>query len=335
MSHIWVPKVGILEGELFNPRPRLRGEYTLERVKADGTVVQKIGPFPNLITNIGLDRIGTSLWQTHAFVGTGTSTPSVTDTKLSAWKASHTTRTAWADSAIRGGAPDYWVQGVGTWRFGLGVAAGNLTEVSIGWLEPLPAPATDADKNRAFSRALIVDGDGDPVAITVLEDEYLDVTYSLRHYPYIGDPVSQSVTLSGTTYTFTSQVCNVGANYAGEWRMGVGSASAYSGTAAGTPPALNAITGFTLLTPGTGYRLRLSNIGYDGPGSHSVSCVLYAGLDDANGPWGIRGMEMQTELFGVGKSVLGQKFQTVISPAIPKDASNVLSFGVKFGWDRY
>tara|TARA_R110000850_G_scaffold275207_1_gene414176 strand:+ start:40949 stop:41809 length:861 start_codon:yes stop_codon:yes gene_type:complete len=59
------------------------------------------------------------------------------------------------------------------YQFGQGVAQGNLSEIGSGW---------GAGATQLFSRALIVDGSGNPTTITVLADEYLTVTYELRRW---------------------------------------------------------------------------------------------------------------------------------------------------------
>jgi hypothetical protein len=59
-----------------------------------------------------------------------------------------------------------------TWRFGEGIAAGNIAEVGLGW-----GNAT------LWNRARIKDAQGKPTVITVFADEYLDVVSEIRVYP--------------------------------------------------------------------------------------------------------------------------------------------------------
>lgn len=127
----------------------------------------------NLILDAGLNRMGdtTSAWVNYCHVGTDNTVPTVSDTGLGGWVASKTFTTS-AYSA-KGSAPYYGYKNY-SYRFGQGVAAGNLSEVSVGW---------SATNDSMYSRALIVDGAGDPTTITVLSDEYLDVFYELRCYP--------------------------------------------------------------------------------------------------------------------------------------------------------
>ena len=131
MTHIWVPRAKILEGEIGLNSGQVAGQYTIRKYKADtDELIQEIGPFDNLITNQGLNRVGTDVFGNRIFIGTGTATPSVSDTKLNAYlNYTGTPETSWNSSILLGGSPEYWVQGAGTWRFPAGAATGTLTEV--------------------------------------------------------------------------------------------------------------------------------------------------------------------------------------------------------------
>ena len=335
MTHIWVPKVGILEGEAAFTAGRIEGEYTIRKFKAPtGELVQEIGPFSNLITNIGLNRAGTAATGNYCFVGTGTVPPAVTNTQMGNFLGSTSTlSTGWGITAY-GPAPQYWCQTSGTFRFDAGAATGNLTEVGIGWsTSGLP----DSNTNRVFSRALIVDGSGNPVTITVLPAEYLDVTYSIRNYPYIGADLVQTVSLSGVPYTFESRALSVGtvnwgANLSQRQSWGRNQAL-YTGTAAGTPPSLAAVTDNYLINDGASENIPSTSLTYI-DGSFTSSATLNAGLSEGNLAYGIRGMRV-VPADSSSLAFLRSCFQTTISPAIPKNNTNILSFGVSVSWGRY
>lgn len=330
MPEIWVPKFKIIEKELAPSSLGLAGEYTIRKYKADGRLVEEVGPFSNLITNAGLERLGTAGATSYVFVGTGTSAPDVTDTLMGVYKA-YTGLGSWVPNAARGGAPDYWTMGSTTARFAAGVAAGVLTEVGVGWTATNPVNSTN---HRIFSRALIVDGNDAPVAITVLADEYLDVTYSLRMYPPLGT-ASQSVNISGTSYTFETQIWNANGHFTdAEGAFGFDGSYAglfaYSGTAPGTAPSLPAYTSATpFVNGGTNGALGMSPNVYD-PGSLKASAIISASLAQANLTYGIRGISYR---FGKAFSSF-VNYATTIAPAIPKNGTRVLSFGVSVGWGR-
>ena len=336
MSHIWVPKFKILEGELSHKVGGMAGEFTLTRRKADTLdVVQQVGPFSNLITDYGLNLVGTTAGWAGCFVGTNSTPPSVSNPTLGSYlnHTSSTVEDGWPTSVTRGGSPDYWVTSSATYRFAAGAATGNITEVGMGYANNVPV----AINHRLFSHALTVDGAGNPVTITVLADEILDVTYSLRYYPPLGPDVVQVVNISGVDYTFTTRLLNVNGNSVSRGPMRYNASSGprfYTGTAAGTPPALAAITATNMLTQGA-----------DGPASSTqqpyvntsktISSVITAGLSEANLAYGLRGMTNHTWDGNNAVGLAGQVFQSTIAPAIPKNNTKVLTFGSSVSWDRH
>ena len=339
MTHIWVPKAKILEGEIGLKSGQVAGQYTIRKYKADtNELIQEVGPFDNLITNQGLNRVGTAEFGNSVFIGTGTAPPAVTDTQLGTYlnyTATAAPGGAWDFALLQGGSPDYWVQGAGTWRFAAGAATGTLTEVGIGWFTSGTLPAN----HRVSSRALIVDSGGSPISITVLADEYLDVTYSLRYYPYVGSDVVQTVVISGVNYTFTTRAlglvtstyCSVNATSPMNW---AGQTEVRTGTAAGTPPALAAITATGMLNQGAGAFLDTTKNTYV-DSSLVMSATFYAGLTLANLDYGIRGMVTRTaNSANPPYSFINSAFQSTISPAIPKDNTKILQFGASVSWSR-
>lgn len=130
-------------------------------------------------------------------VGAGTNAALATDTALQTFVAS--TSTVQAQSFGAQSSPPYYGWSLITYRFAVGVATGNLSEVGVGW---------GTSGATLITRARIVDGMGDPTTITVLGDEVLDVTYELRYYPPL-TPVNGTVTLNGITYNTVSTAAEV------------------------------------------------------------------------------------------------------------------------------
>jgi len=156
----------------------IAGFYKIEKLSVDafGNAIEASREvladwFPNIITDQGLNRIGTATWNLACQVGSGTATPLVTDTGLQTFIAGTTTVQSSVVSAQ--GSPPYYGAQTRTYRFAAGVAAGNLSEVGIGWL---------STGSNLFSRARILDGSSNPTTITVLVTEVLDVTYEPRNY---------------------------------------------------------------------------------------------------------------------------------------------------------
>lgn len=143
--------------------------------KADtDEIVGETPEFHNLVLMTGLTRMGVGAWIDRCCVGTGNSTPVASQVALDSFLASTTTVATGA--ADTGGiqvttAPYYWF-GRRTWRFAVGVATGNISEVGLGW-----------GNTTLWNRALVKDIEGNPTTITVLADEYLDVISEVRVYP--------------------------------------------------------------------------------------------------------------------------------------------------------
>lgn len=182
----------------------LSGRYRMEVRKASTKqIVRETDWFDNLITNQGLNRIGSDAGiQTGISIGTGTTAPAFTDTALATFAAYTTTVPGGGSTSGNYGAPDYIGYRTFAYQFQPGQLNGNYTEVGIGWAS-----------NVLFSRALIVDGLGAPTSISVLSDEYLTVYYELRMAPPAGDTTG-SVTISGVgTMNYTRR-----AQAASSWR---------------------------------------------------------------------------------------------------------------------
>lgn len=163
--------------------------------------------FPNLITDLGLNKMGTSSGDNTTWyrVGTGSTTPSVLDTQLVAQVASTNATqgsNVWAATTT---APYYeYVRQVK--RFSPPGTNYNITELGIGWA---------ATGTTLFSRALIKDSSGNPTTLTWLSTEFLDVSYELRAERYTTD-TSATITINGVSTALTirrayiTQVGNTG-----------------------------------------------------------------------------------------------------------------------------
>ena len=135
-------------------------------------ITKETGWFHNLVLNSGLDRMGVGTWVDRCMVGSGNSTPIVSQTKLD----SHLAQTQILVGTSSGGVqvatlPYYWY-GTCTYRFNAGVATGTVAEVALGW-----------GVDQCWNRSLIRDLNGSPISLTILADEYLDVAVEIRVYP--------------------------------------------------------------------------------------------------------------------------------------------------------
>lgn len=197
MGRIILP-AGVSESQntIRLPTMGVAGKYRAQISKArTGKLKYDTGWFDNIVTNRGLvewwnlprfgafDSGSIAAW---CCVGTGNTTPTVNDVQLAAYRAS-----AYGTGATGGGTgypspnaqgyvaaaaptPAYWYARY-IYVFATGAASGNLTEVGV-------YPGGANVFSDLFSRALVLDGSGNPTSITVLSDEILTVTWELRWY---------------------------------------------------------------------------------------------------------------------------------------------------------
>ncbi|WP_444903826.1 hypothetical protein ACJJIU_00265 [Microbulbifer sp. CnH-101-E] len=186
----------------------LAGRFKIEAYKRDASGAEIPGSrrvaapwFSNLILNQGLDKwAGGQDIKRVCHVGAGSSTPAVTDTGLNSPLAYTEDRSSLTNGLDNSGAPFVWGRSV--FAFGEGEAAGNLAEIGVGW---------GTNHTDLFSRTLITDAQGNPTSLTVLPDEYLDVTYELRIYIPTEDAVG-TVALGGIVYDWRARPSNADFN---------------------------------------------------------------------------------------------------------------------------
>ncbi|PIT51892.1 hypothetical protein BHC44_09795 [Snodgrassella alvi] len=161
----------------INAKARFGGLFQFE-VRKSGTdeLVQKTGWMPNLVLDQGLDFMATGYWFKGCAVGTDGSKPYATQNGLGAqhaYKGSH-------DAGFYGvynkdGVLYYWMRR--RFRF----AAGTFNKTTLAEVAILN------NSGKCWNRALITDADGKQSTITLLSDEYLDVTCEVRCYLSLED----------------------------------------------------------------------------------------------------------------------------------------------------
>lgn len=300
----------------------IKGFYTLRIGDAKTGKIRQTLEFENVITDIGLDRIGTNAPIAYAFVGTGTATPAVTDQKLSVFlAATNTAAPAGNNVATQATTAPWWGGYVKAYRFGEGVAAGNLTEIGVGW------GGTSQATHLLFSRALIKDGAGNPTTITVLPNEFLDVSYESRVYLPADDVVFTNVMIYGNPHKFT--VRGIAQAAAGDQGgLGVSGWNAYGNFNAYRDFALSAITASAV--SGTSLANGAASAAAYTSGSLKRAQTVTYGLTSANHANGISGFYMVS---GSGSYLL-PKFQILVEPPIMKDNTKTLALTVTWRWAR-
>ena len=300
----------------INEKIRMEGFYSFKVSNSKGESRDLSGiiaeDHKNLILDVGLNALGTTSVVSACKVGTGVTPVAISQTDLATPLA--TTSTQQYSSTGRNNTAPYYTWGRRTFRFNQGVAAGNLTEVGV----------TYGGGSSLFSRALIVDSGGNPTTLTILADEWLDVTYELRIYQDLADKTF-NITLLGVDHVVTVRPANVTSNPSGSsyffdhfisWYYYYSQCSHYNGTIGtitGSPSGVGSSTG------GTSYGAYSQN-------SLQRSIIYGVGLDDANLEGGIQSTIINTHKCS---------WQVGYVPAIAKDSFKTLTMNYTLSWGRY
>jgi len=333
---IWTRRPTILEPRDLVVAQAMRtpitGHFKLTVHKGDPNRPSRVLEFDNLITDAGLDMIGQAVEGVgRAVVGTGTNTPSTLDTTLQTQLA--VTATVFSSSTGDQPSSPYFGHATSTFRFSQGAAAGNLTEVGVGRTTGSPVPV--------FSRALILDGFGSPTTLTILSDEFLDVTYTYRIYPNESDVTGGTVVIAGVTYDVTVRASLVTNDQ--EWLPPLsGLFGGIKTTGIGVPilatretQTLGAITAEP--SGSSGGATSGSNAAYVN-GNYYRDFTLSFALGDSNFTTGIGSVRinMGDGLLNVGRGGAWQmNFSGPASAKIPKDASKIMSLTFRNSWARH
>lgn len=317
MTNILVPKFKIIEAKnAIERRATMAGFFKLEAVRPDGTRRLLADWFPNIITNAGLNAIGTlSTWMAACRVGAGSAVPSALDTNLQSHIAG--TTDIRSHNVAAQATPPYYSSATRVYRFAQGVAAGNLQEIGV---------ATQAGNSTGvlFSRALILDSGGSPTTITVLSDEVLDATYQVRVYPPTAD-VTGTVNIGGVDYDYTVRAASV--TDTSYWYL---PASAGGGGLFSSRFGQGSLGAITSSPSGTNVLLNATPAAYT-DGSLTRRTQVTCGLDDGN----FGGINWALTTFGSpgGNSSLG-RMQVGFDALIPKDNTTTLTLEFSITWAR-
>jgi hypothetical protein len=204
-KRLWIPEGSKSPSKIIELPPiRVQGFYYVDLLDANSGEVKQHLEFPNLITDAGLDLIGTGTKLDTAIgtlaVGEGGSTPSVSDTALDNEIASTTFDGGVADSDSTQTSPLEFSARKRTRIFLATEANGNLTE--LGW----------KFGTVLVNRSLFKDANGDTTTVFKTDKDVLQVKYEYRIFAPLFD-VTGSITIgppsSGSTvYTIRPQNVN-------------------------------------------------------------------------------------------------------------------------------
>lgn len=298
----------------------LAGYFKIESKQPDGTVKVLADWFPNLITDQGMNRIGSAasvagIWN-NCHLGSGTTAPAVTDTALQSFVVGVGPSGNPIESATT--SPPYFTTLTLAYVFAQGAVVGNFSEIGVGW-------ATSGAT--LFSRSLIKDGSGNPTTITVTAIEQLTVYYSLRLYPPQTDTVSV-VSIGGVSTTVNVRPYGIASSLGGGSSTGFhvngigttgwityGQSEVYNGL-------VGAITGFP--SGVVAYSVTRSALAYSN-NSFYRDLVFSFSTTQGNLAGGIS---------SALASVQPGKWQIGFAPAIAKDNTKTLSLTLRVGWAR-
>lgn len=275
--------------------------------------------FDNIITNGGMDRLGSASGSigsviNYVQVGTGSTAPAVTNSSLANYLVG--TSRSLNYSVSYGGSPTFHTEGIFTWQFDQGVAAGNLSEIGVGW----------ALNGSLFSRALILDGNGNPTTITVTSIEFLTVTYKLRMYPPTTD-VTGTITLDGSNYNYIVRASEAGGS---SWYS-----HGQGGYGSGPVSNLVAYTGdigsVTYRPSGSSSSFNSASVAAYSSGSYKRTFIYGANINNANLTGGIRSIAFS---FSNSSGFPQMQWQCQFDPKIPKDNTKTLSLTFEVSWAR-
>lgn len=296
----------------------VRGLFKIEAVNIHTGVRRELAPWQdNLITNGGLDGLGTGTPSpTRCHVGSGNTPPVNADTQLASWVAVNNSVSS--TNGVQSTAPYFgWRRLV--YRFNAGVATGNLSELGTG-------PA-DTNTN-LFSRALIVDGLGNPTTITVLADEFLDVTYEFRQYPPLTDVVGD-ITIASVTYATVLRAAIVTDGiWGGTSVTMVARAFDRFNFGRGTDAYANVSSLGDITTGVSGVILTEASYVHFTyiPGTYFRDYEVTWAVNSSNHANGITGVQTSTSR-GI--------YKIMFTPAIPKNNTNNLSLIFRMSWARH
>lgn len=173
----------------------LDGQYRTEILRSDGTVRYDSGLNPNLILDLGLNKMGyhTGGFAHSCFVGSGTRPPAPGDTSLQTllMTAGNSKKVTTSGKDLTAAKPFAWLQSV--WTFD--AATANVTIGEMG---------TGAAPGELVTRSLTKDTDGNPTTITLLVGEVLRVTHVTRLYFDLSEHVGSFI-VGGVTYNYIAR----------------------------------------------------------------------------------------------------------------------------------
>jgi hypothetical protein len=178
---------------------KLHGEFKFI-IKRGGVIIKETAFKDNIITDLGLKHIAALTGESVASnlyycqLGTGTTTPTSSDTALAAY-ANYKPRSSGTYSL--GSTNDRYMQL--QWDYAAGDVVGTWTEVAIAW--------STATSGNIFNRMLIAD------PITTTADDTLTIIYNLHFVRSSDTPTENTITIDAVETVMQSLITDVCLQY--------------------------------------------------------------------------------------------------------------------------
>jgi len=292
----------------------VKGQYQVRLLNADGEVTYDSGFRPNMV----LDNFFQCTLVSDAYlptngnvtlrVGTGSTPPQPTNTSLQNLLASTTSTSATSREFIVDGTT-WKFEDTTTFRFTLGSVVGALSELGI-----CMDGVANAGATTVHTRALVTDVNGSPTTVTVTVQDQLLITYKLAVIGTDTDGSGQ-VTLNGQIYNWIT-------------RRGAGltAGQSLSAVLSGTLNYQNAW--------GTGVTFGAAGVAPSGAGAVNINSTKtdpLAGRIQQTITANIAQGNIDGGIVAIGGGAI-HKIQ--FTPAIPKDATKVLSLVTEYTLSR-
>lgn len=316
----------------------VKGRYKLIRRKAvddgsgnliAGATVEETPWCNNILTLYYFNQAmtNTNMQAFSCVVGAGSAAPAETDTAMQSFLAGTNIIQAGSRTSNSTVSPRY-AKLSRTFRFGAGVAAGNVAEVGVCIVSSTPTAATPI-----ISRALIVDGVGTPTTITILSDEFLDVIWECTWFIPEDVTGSFNMTIDGVVTPFNYTVRGIGLN-GSSWVPGsgvVGCAGVASVASSDGGHSLNAHCGANTTSILQGYDVESSvSIANRADSTTSAAYIADSKQRTVTINWGLNygNISIRTiyVVMGFSTSVRFGMFQILLNNPINKINTKILSF---------
>ena len=186
---------------------KISGEYKFVIMNTETNEEKETEWIPNLITDFGIDKLylgssysgdTTNNWAYYCSVGADNTPPTESDEALfNKIGATASYDTGYNSSSVEG-APNYRSIHTTKYTFTQGSVEGNISEVGVG---------SKSDGTKLVSRALILDGNGNPTTLSLTSIDQLTVYYRITiQFPL---SLTGSLDFNGTTVYYKAQTYRI------------------------------------------------------------------------------------------------------------------------------